>query len=148
MRPNAHHHVLIQLDYRDVQNMNSTFFPYKCIEPIQMHGKQIDLAIKRSNVNEGHHFSNFGRSPVPNDLCKDSAPRHPLFWRRRSFKVCILYMGMAAILVNGLQPFKLSFHTPNLRRLHIKSEQHWPRGFRVEILHIFPIQIYGAHTNA
>ena len=24
-----------------------------------------------------HYFSNFGRSPVPDDLCKDSAPRHP-----------------------------------------------------------------------
>ena len=42
-RANAHHQVSIQLDYRgDVQNMNSQhFFPYKCIRPIQMHGKQI-----------------------------------------------------------------------------------------------------------
>ena len=23
------------------------------------------------------YFSNFGRPPIPNDLCKDSAPRHP-----------------------------------------------------------------------
>ena len=40
--PNAHHQVSIQLDYSgDVQNMNSQhFFPYKCIGPIQMHGKQ------------------------------------------------------------------------------------------------------------
>ena len=40
-RPNAHHQVLIQLDYKgDVQNMNSQqFFPYKCIGPIQMHGE-------------------------------------------------------------------------------------------------------------
>ena len=40
---NAHHQVLIQLDYRgDVQNMNSQhFFPYKGVGPIQMHGKQI-----------------------------------------------------------------------------------------------------------
>ena len=42
-RPNAHHQVSIQLDYKgDVQNMNSQhFFPYICIGPIQMHGKQI-----------------------------------------------------------------------------------------------------------
>ena len=33
-----------------------------------------------------HHFSNFGRPLIPDDLCKDSAPRHPLFWRRRFFK--------------------------------------------------------------
>ena len=41
-RANAHQ-VLIQLDYGgDVQNMNSQhFFSYKCIGPIQMHGKQI-----------------------------------------------------------------------------------------------------------
>ena len=32
------------------------------------------------------YFSNLGRPPVPNDLCKDSAPRHPRFWRRRFFK--------------------------------------------------------------
>ena len=31
-------------------------------------------------------FSNFGRSPVPDDLCTDLAPRHPQFWRRRFFK--------------------------------------------------------------
>ena len=33
----------------------------------------------------------------------------------------------------------------------MKFEQHWPRGFRgevFEILSIFPIQMYGAHTNA
>ena len=37
-----------------------------------------------------HHFSNFGRPPVPDDLCKDSAPRHPLFWRR-FLKVFTIY---------------------------------------------------------
>ena len=40
-RPNANYQVSIQLDYReDVRNMNSHFFfPYKCIGPIQIHGK-------------------------------------------------------------------------------------------------------------
>ena len=28
-----------------------------------------------------HYFSNFGRPPVPNDICKDSATIHPQFWR-------------------------------------------------------------------
>ena len=32
------------------------------------------------------YFSNFGRPPVLNDLCKYSAPRYPRFWRRRFFK--------------------------------------------------------------
>ena len=38
-----------------------------------------------------YHFSNFGRPPVPDDLCNDSAPRHPLFWRKRFLKVFIIY---------------------------------------------------------
>ena len=57
-RPNAHHQVSIQLDYRgDVQNMNSQYFshinvqgPYKCM------GSKFDLAVKRSNVNVGPSF--------------------------------------------------------------------------------------------
>ena len=34
-----------------------------------------------------HYFSNFNRPHVPDDLCKDSAPRHSRFWRRRFLKV-------------------------------------------------------------
>ena len=26
-----------------------------------------------------HYFRNFGRPPVPDDLCKHSAPKHPRF---------------------------------------------------------------------
>ena len=33
-----------------------------------------------------HHFSKCGRPPVPDNLWKDSAKRHPWFWRRRFFK--------------------------------------------------------------
>ena len=33
-----------------------------------------------------HYFSNFGSSPVLEDICKDSAIRHARFWRRRFFK--------------------------------------------------------------
>ena len=38
-----------------------------------------------------HYFSNFGKPLVPNDLCKDSATRHPRVWRRRFFKVFTIY---------------------------------------------------------
>ena len=38
-----------------------------------------------------HHFSNFGRPPVPDDLGKDSATRHSRFWRRRFLKVFTIY---------------------------------------------------------
>ena len=40
---------------------------------------------------------------------------------------------------------------PNLRRLHMKSEQHCLEASEeksFEILNIFPIQMYGTHTNA
>ena len=54
-----------------------------------------------------HYFSNFGRPTVPDDLCKDSAQRHPLFWKRRFLKAD---MGMAAILVNHFS--NLSYPQP------------------------------------
>ena len=34
-----------------------------------------------------HYFSNFGRPPVSDDICKDSATRHPRFWKIRFLKV-------------------------------------------------------------
>ena len=37
------------------------------------------------------YFSNFGRPPVPDHLCKDSAPKHPRFWRKRFLKVFTTY---------------------------------------------------------
>ena len=38
-----------------------------------------------------HYYSNFGRPPVPDDLCKDSATSHPWFWKRRFLKVFTIY---------------------------------------------------------
>ena len=39
-----------------------------------------------------HYFSNFGRLPVSDDICKDSAIRHPRFWRTRCLKVFPIQM--------------------------------------------------------
>ena len=75
------------------------------------------------------YFSNFGRPPVPDDLCKDSAPRHPLFWRRRFLKVFTIY-GHGGHLGQWTATILANFRSPNLRRLHIKFEQNWLRGFR------------------
>ena len=97
-----------------------------------------------------HHFSNFGRPPIPDDLCKDSAPRNPLFWRRRFLKVFTIY-GHGGHLGKRTMTILAIFHSPAPRRLHMKFEQHWPRGFRGEVVRNsqhFPIQMYGAHTNA
>ena len=79
-----------------------------------------------------HHFSNFGRPPVPDDLCKDSAPRHPQFWRRRFLKVFTIYDG--GHLGQRTMTILAIFRSPNLRRLNMKFEQHWPRGFRGEVV--------------
>ena len=90
-----------------------------------------------------HHFSNFDRSPVPDDLCKDSAPRLPLFWRRRFLKVFTIYEN-GSHLGEWTETILAICHSPALRRLHMKFEQHWPRGFRGEVVwnsqHFF-------HTN-
>ena len=43
-----------------------------------------------------HDFSNFGSSPVPKDICKDSAIRHARFWRRRFLKVFPIQMHREA----------------------------------------------------
>ena len=80
-----------------------------------------------------HHFSNFGRPPVPDDLCKDSAPRHPLFWKRRFLKVFTIN-GHGGHLGQRTMTILAILCSPKLRRLHMKFEQHWPRGFRGEIV--------------
>ena len=81
----------------------STFFLYKCMGPIQMHTEaNLTLPQKGQMSMYDHHLRNFGRPPVPDNLCKDSATRHPRFRRSRFLKV-FTRMGMAATLVNGGQ---------------------------------------------
>ena len=77
-----------------------------------------------------HHFSNFGRPPVPNDLCKDSAPRHPRFWR--FLKVFTIY-GHGSHLGQWNMTILPIFCSPNQRRLHMKFVQNWLSGFRGEL---------------
>ena len=75
------------------------------MEPIQRYTEaNLTSLLKREMPMYDHHFSNFGRPPVPNDLCIDSAIGHPRFSRSRFLKV-LSYMSMAAILVNGRQLF-------------------------------------------
>ena len=90
-----------------------------------------------------HHFSKFGRHPIPDDLCKDSAPKHPLFWRRRILKAFTIY-GHGGHLGQWTSTILAIFHSPNLKRLHMKFEQHWPRGFRGEV--VWNSQHF-SHTN-
>ena len=55
------------------------------------------------------------------------------------------YMGMAAILVKEPMTILAIFHSPNLRRLHMKFEQNWPRGSREEV--VWNSEHF-SHTNA
>ena len=80
-----------------------------------------------------HYLSNFVRPPVPDDLCKDSAPRHPRFWRRRYLKVFTIY-GHGDHLSQRTVTILAIFRSPNLRRLHMKFEQNWLSGFREEVV--------------
>ena len=50
-----------------------------------------------------HHFSNFGRPPVPDDVCKDSA--QGILGSGEGFYRFLPYMSIAATLVNGPRPF-------------------------------------------
>ena len=55
------------------------------------HRSKLDLAVKGQMSVYDHHFSNFVRPPVPDDLCKVSATRHPRLWRSRFLKVFPIY---------------------------------------------------------
>ena len=102
--------------------------------PIQMHREaNLTLPYKGQMSIYNIYFSNFGRPPVPNDLCKVSPPRHPRFWRRRFLKVFTIYghgghLGQLTVTILAI------FHFPNLRKLHMKFVQNWPRGSREEVV--------------
>ena len=79
-----------------------------------------------------HYFSNFVRPPVPDDLCKDSATRHPRFWRR-ILKAFTIY-GHGGHLGQWTTTILASFHSIAPGRLQMKFEEHWPRGSRGEVI--------------
>ena len=80
-----------------------------------------------------HHFSNFGRPPVPDELCKDSVKRRPRFWRRRFLKVFSIY-GYGGHLGQWTATILAIFHSPAPEGLQMKFEQHWPRGSREGVI--------------
>ena len=82
--------------------------------------------------------------PIPDDLSKDSAPRHTRFWRRRFLKVFTIY-GHDGHLGQRTETILANIHSLNLRRLHMKFEQNWPRGSRGEV--VWNSEHF-SHTNA
>ena len=69
------------------------------IFPIQMHKEaKLTSRLKGQMSMYDNYFSNFGRPPVSDDICKDSATRHPRFWRKRFLKVFPIQMHREANL--------------------------------------------------
>ena len=101
---------------------------------IQMH-REANLTLPKKDKTSmyDNSFSNFDRPPVLNDSCKDSAPRHPRFWRRRVLKVFTIY-GHDGHLGQRTATILANFRSPTLRRLYMKSEQNWLSGFRGEVV--------------
>ena len=89
-------------------------FPNKCI------GKQTWPCRKKVMSMYDHYFSNFGRSPIPDYLCKDSVTRHPWFWRR-FLKVFTIY-GYGGHLCQWTATILAIFHFPTPGRLQMKFE--------------------------
>ena len=89
--------------------------------PIQKHREaNLTLPSKGQTSTYDNSFSNFGRPLVPDDSCKDSAPRHPRLWRRRYLKVFTIY-GHGGHLGQRTAAILANFRSPILRRLHMKS---------------------------
>ena len=104
--------------------MNSQHFshvnvwgPYKCI------GSKFDMPQKGQMLTLDHHFINFSRSPVPEDLCKVKGPRLIWFWKKIFLKVFTIY-GHGSHLGQWTATISAIFRSPKLRRLHMKFEQH------------------------
>ena len=102
----------------------STIVPHKCTGLIQMHKEaNMTLTYKGQMSKYDNYFSNFGRSPVPNDLCKYLAPRHPRFWRRRFLKIFFTIYGHGSHLGQWTTTISAIFCSPNLRRVRINLAQ-------------------------
>ena len=75
-----------------------------------------------------HYFSKFGRPPVSDDICKDSAIRNPQFWRTRFLKVFPIQMHREANLT--------------LQRFSPKASSVWRR-----FLKVLTIYGHGGHLG-
>ena len=112
----------------NIFSVQNVWDPYKCIQ------KQTWPRRKKVKRQGATIILATDRPPVPDDLCKYSATRHPRFWRNRFSKVFTIYKGMAGILGQWAATILATFHSSALRRLQIKFQQYWPRGSRGEVI--------------
>ena len=97
-----------------------------------------------------HHFSNFGRTPVPHNLCKDKGPGLIWLWRRRFLKFFTKY-GHGSHFDLWTMPILAIFHSPAQGGFAWNLSNTGPGASEeksFEIINIFSIQMYGAYTNA
>ena len=91
-----------------------------------------------------NYFSNFGRPLVLDDLCKDSAPRHPRFWKKIFEGFYHIWAWRPSWSKDGDYFSNLLFPQPKEAPHEKKFEQHCPGGFRGEV--IWNSQHF-SHTN-
>ena len=74
-----------------------------------------------------NYFSNFDRPLVPDDLCKDSAPRHPRFWRRKFLKVSekksFEILNIFPYKCMGPIPMHREIYDPTAKRSNVNVQQ-------------------------
>ena len=92
-----------------------------------------------------HYFSNFCRPPVIDDICKDSATRHPRFLRISFLKVFTIY-GHGGHPGQWTATILATVHFPAPGRLQMKYLSNIvpeaPEEKSFEILNIFPMQMH------
>ena len=102
-----------------------------------------------------HYFSNFGSSPVPKDICKDSATRHARFWRRRFLKVFPIQMHREANLTLPLKGQTSTYDNSfsNFGRPSVPDDSckgsapRYSRFWRRRFLNVFTIYGRGGHLG-
>ena len=95
-----------------------------------------------------HYLSNFGRPPVPDDLCKDWAITHPRFLRSRFLKVFTIY-GHGGHLGQWPATILAIFHSPALGRRQrnlSNTGQRLQRRSHLKFSTFFPYTCIGKQT--
>ena len=78
-------------------------------------GCKFDLPYKGQKSTYDHHLNKLGRPWVLDAIYQDSASKPSWFWR--SVSSVLPYMGMAAILINGAEPFEKIVNTLSTKGL-------------------------------
>ena len=79
-----------------------------------------------------HHVNKLDRSWVLNAIYQDSALKLSWLWRRRFYVFYHIWAWRLPWISDRNHLYKFSI--PFNRRLHMKFEENWPRGFRGEVV--------------